>query len=139
MTVNLEQASPTSSVVPVSERLAFLPMLFGKHYMRGESLVYRWMDTLCEAYNGGYWDYLKLSNGSGYLAPKRDDKMNIWVASNHFDGEMSADAAGVVASMFALGELANTTQEDEIIERYYALRAYALSHTEARLIMSAID
>jgi hypothetical protein len=139
MTVNLEQELPTSSVVPESGRLAFLPMLFGRHFMRGEALVYRWMDSLCEAYSGGYWEYLKLSNGSGYMAPKRDDKMKICVDSNYFEAEMSADAAGVVASMFALCQLANLTQDDGIIERYHALRAYAVQHAEAHLIMRAID
>jgi hypothetical protein len=137
--IDLEQESPKSSIVPDAERLAFTPMLFGRHYLRGESLVYRWMETLCNSYNGGYWDYLTLSNGGGYMAPKFDGNVKICVAGNYFDAEMSADAAGVVASMFALNQLANSTRDEEIIERYYALRAYALSHPDSYLIMQAID
>jgi hypothetical protein len=139
MSVNLQQEAVTANIVPEAKRLSFLPELFGAHLMRGEHLVYMWMDRLCEAYNGGYWEYVKLSNGGGYMSPRREGRMHIFVDGNQFDREMSTDAAGIVATMFALCQLANERQDEAIINRYYALRMFALDHPEAHLIFRAID
>jgi hypothetical protein len=126
-------------IVPEAQRLDFLATLFGRHFMRGEQLVYRWMDELCEAYSGGYWEYVKLSNGGGYMAPRREGTMRLFVDGNHFEGDMSPDAAGIVASMFALCQMANEKQDETITDHYYALRAFASGHSEASLIFQALD
>lgn len=45
-----------ASLVPEHARLGTLPRIFGvRQTMRAEALVYRWMDVLCAAYDGGYW------------------------------------------------------------------------------------
>ncbi|EAA9319053.1 antirestriction protein [Salmonella enterica subsp. enterica] len=49
------------------------------------------------------------------------------------------DEFGITLSLFALGQIANTTEEDSDILLYHALRDYALEHSESVEIMAAID
>ena len=133
-----------ANLVADGDRLSFLPTVFGPRLMiRGEALVFGWLDRLSEDYNGGYWHFYTLTNGGFYLAPSSDTSMRISVEGNGFDGEMSADAAGIVATFFALsqltGEVQGTEAGDTLIDRYFFLRDFAAEHVEARLIFRAID
>ncbi|AIY44228.1 Antirestriction protein klcA (plasmid) [Collimonas arenae] len=133
----------TASLVEEDRRLNFLPTYFGQHFVHAEFLVYRWLDKLCDAYNGGYWHYYELSNGGFYMAPKLSDSLLIEVSGNGYSGLMSADAAGIVATLFALGQLANknhgTVAADALIDRYHLLREFLDGHIEAGKIFAAID
>jgi hypothetical protein len=73
------------------------------------------------------------------MAPDYDKRMLVSVDGNGFDGNMSADAAGIVANLFALSYLATKTENDRIIELYYLLREFACDHPEGRMILRAID
>ena len=144
MTQSQEFTPAVANLVAEGDRLSFLPTYFGRHLMiRGEALVFGWLNRLSENYNGGYWHFYSLTNGGFYLALASDKPMRISVEGNGFDGEMSADAAGIVATLFALGQLAGEVQStdsgDVLIDRYYLLRDFALDHAEARLIFKAID
>jgi hypothetical protein len=70
-----------------------------------------------------------------YMAPDLADRLEIEVDGNGFRGELSADAAGIVATLFALGQLAaeaaDTDAGDALIDRYHFLRGFAASHAEA--------
>lgn len=140
-----ELAPLAANLVAESDRLSFLPAFFGPRLMlRGEALVYGWLDTLSEDYNGGFWNYYTLTNGGFYMAPATDKRLRLEVDGNGFDGEMSADAAGIVATLFALGQLAAELQGsdvgDTLIDRYHFLRDFAANaHAEAGLILAAID
>lgn len=139
-----ELAPVVANLVAEGDRLSFLPTFFGQHLMmRGEALVFGWLDRLSEDYNGGYWHFYTLTNGGFYLALASDKPMRISVEGNGFDGEMSADAAGIVATFFALsqltGEVQGTKAGDTLIDRYFFLRDFAAEHVEARLIFRAID
>ena len=139
-----ELAPVVANLVAEGDRLSFLPTFFGQHLMmRGEALVFGWLDRLSEDYNGGYWHFYTLTNGGFYLALASDKPMRISVEGNGFDGEMSADAAGIVATFFALsqrtGEVQGTEAGDTLIDRYFFLRDFAAEHVEARLIFRAID
>lgn len=139
-----EPTAVVANLVAEGDRLSFLPTFFGQHLMmRGETLVFNWLDRLSEDYNGGYWHFYRLSNGGFYLAPDSDKSMRISVEGNGFDGEMSADAAGIVATFFALSQLTGAVQGteagDTLIDRYFFLRDFAAEHVEAGLIFRAID
>lgn len=135
-----ELAPVAASLVAEGDRLSFLPAFFGERMMmRGESLVYGWMDRLSEDYNGGFWHYYTLSNGGFYMAPATEKRMRMAVEGNGYEGEMSADAAGIVATMFALCQLAAETEDDHIIDLYHLLRAFLDDHPEGGLIFRAID
>lgn len=128
----------TCSVVPGDERLKFLPRVFGRRYIQGETAVFTWMRRLCRNYNGGFWDFVDLSNGGFYLRLVRDEPLAISVSTNDYAGAMSADAASIVVSLFAINELLFDGAH-ELDDAYYALRDYAMQHAECREIMKAID
>ena len=128
-----------STVVPDAQRLGFLPQMFGRRAVIGEALVYAWMRRLSEDYQGGLWNFYTTTNGAMYLAPCYVRGLRISVDGNGFDGKLSADAAGIVATLFALNQLAHQTDEDQFIDLYYRLRDFAATHAEAGLIYQAID
>jgi Antirestriction protein len=137
-------ASPISAtLVAEGQRLNFLPKHFGPHYLVGETAVYNAMKQLCASYNGGFWDFIELSNGGFYmrLSPpgEASKPMSISVeVGNGYSGEMSADAASIVATLFALNGLAFQGYED-LSDKYYLLLDFAAFHAERREIFQAID
>jgi hypothetical protein len=146
------QENPPIAALLVAEanRLRFLPTYFGPRWMmRGDRLVYAWMRQLCEQYGGAYWHYYELPDGGFYMAPDLAHGLCIEVPGNGFSGNLSADAAGVVATLFALGQLANeiavidedadTNEADALIDRFHLLRDFAVSHPEASMIFQALD
>ena len=137
-------APVAATLVAEGDRLSFLPAFFGPRLtMRGESLVFGWLDALSENYNSGFWRFYTLTNGGFYMAPATDKRMRLSVDGNGFNGEMSADAAGIVATLFAVGQLAaevhGTDAGDTLADHYHALRDFAKTHPEAGLIFRAID
>ncbi len=130
----------SASVVPDHARMAFLPRVFGaRHHAIGESAVFNWMKSLCPAYSGGFWDFVDLSNGGFYLRLRTDKpQLDLRVEGNGYEGELSPDAASIVATMFAVNELV-WGGADHLDEAFYKLREYAIQHPEASRILGAID
>lgn len=129
-----------ASLVPDAERMTFLPRFFGLHHLlKGEFLVYGWMGNLCQDYSGGFWNFYTLKNGGFYMAPAGAKRLRVMCCGNGFDGEMSAEAAGIVATLFTLSQLSFETELDRFSDLFHALRAFAASHLEASAILSAID
>jgi hypothetical protein len=125
--------------VPQELRPQFLPKRFGPAFLpRGEMLVYDWMRRLCDGYRGGFWRFVELSNGGFYMAPTLPGPLHIRVDGNGFSGELGADAAGVVASLFALCQLAHEGH-GQFDDAYYLLLDFACQHEERTSILSAID
>jgi hypothetical protein len=65
--------------------------------------------------------------------------MRLQCAGNGFDGEMSADAAGIVACLFAFNALVWKTRDERFEHLFYCLREFASDHAEAHAICAAID
>jgi hypothetical protein len=124
--------------VPHDERIDTLPRHFGRHMMRVEDAVYAIMRKLVQHYRGGYWHFYELSNGGFYMAPQTDP-VSLEVAGNGYSGEMSADAAGITACLFAFSHLSFQIRDDVIARHYYQLLDFALEHAEAAGILAAID
>ncbi|MDN7880083.1 antirestriction protein [Burkholderia aenigmatica] len=132
------QSPITASIVPDDDRLDILLRTFGvQHVQRAEGLVFSWMRRLCQDYNGGYWDYWKTTNGGFFMAPSAAGAVTL--SSNMEDVELSSQAGGIVASLFAWGQLCNTTELDEHIELYHAVREFAREHAEGQRILALID
>jgi Antirestriction protein len=125
--------------IPNDERLQILPRHFGRHMLTVEYAVYSFMRKLANQYTGGYWRYIELSNQGFYMAPEHDTTFNICVDSNGFEGQMSADAAGITACLFALSHLSFQIQHESIATHFHQLRDFALEHAEASVILAAID
>ncbi len=131
------------NLVADADRLQFLPVAFGKRaMMRGEGLVYDWMGRLCPEYSGDFWAFYWLTNGGFYMATTATHPYLV-VSQNGFEGELSAGAAGIVATLYALCQLAaegeDTEGGDLMTRRYHQLREYVGQHPEASLIYQAID
>ncbi len=122
------------------QRLNFLPRHFGRQMMAVEQNLYTRLSELSSDYTGGYWNFYDLSNGGCYLAPTAPERMRIVVQGNDFEGTMSADAAGITATLFTLSELSFRFQRAEVLgTRFHQLRDFAADHAEAGLIFRAID
>jgi len=127
-----------ATVVSEQDRLEFLPKLFGRYFLHTESAIYQWMRQLCADYDGGYWEFMTLSNGGGYLRPG----VGPWVLKvdgNGFSGQFSHDAAGIVVTLFALSHLAFRYPESDLGGCYLRLLDHARQHPEAARMLAAID
>ncbi|PTB17774.1 antirestriction protein [Trinickia symbiotica] len=128
-----------ATLVPMLRRMQILPRYFGRYMLVAEAIVYRSLESLCQDYSGGYWDFYELSNGGFYMAPSTTHRLRLQCDGNGFDGEMSADAAGIVACLFAFNALVWKTRDERFERLYYCLREFASDHSEACAISAAID
>lgn len=125
--------------VPERSRLDFLPWHFGKRFIQGEALLFDWAQRLCSQYSGGSWAFFNLSNGGFYAAPEMKSPVEVSWALNAYRGTMSADALGVVVTLFTLCHLAEMSGDTALTDKYYAVHAFALQHPECKEIFEAID
>jgi hypothetical protein len=125
--------------VSTNERIDVLPRHFGAAMLTVENAIFAFMRSLCPQYSGGHWAFYELSNGGFYMAPQGPNHWAIHVDGNAYDGEMTADAAGITACLFALSHLSFQVQSDRIGEHYHLLRDFAVDHPEAGAIFAAID
>lgn len=139
MTTQLAPGASTAHLVADHQRLAFLPRYLGQFAVVGEGMVFDALRNLSDDYRGGSWAFYDLSNGGFYMAPHADSSLNLFCAGNGYDGEMSADAAGIVATLFALNKLACQSRSERICDLYERLLQHARWHPEARAISAAID
>jgi len=140
MKIRRIEASPVEE-----ERTAFLLRHIGSRWVSSfEQLLNQWMKRLSCDYSGDHWDYFELSNGGFYLTPLATNKTLLMASPNFAEENVSADAAGIIVTMFALTELMGIMDckgdggLDNIIERYYALRDFAIEHNEREKIFSII-
>jgi hypothetical protein len=120
-------------------RLNILPKYFGARLMLPvERAVYDALSELASGYRGGYWHFYELSNGGFYMAPDLQP-LRICVAGNACNEILSADAAGVVACLFAYSRLSSAYDSEVLAEHYYYLRDFAMEHNEASKILRTID
>jgi len=116
-----------------------LPRHFGPHMMTVEGRVFDLMRECCADYSGGCWQFYELSNGGFYMVP-HPGRVRLSVPSNGYQGEMTADAAGITVCLFAMSHLSFDYPQTEVFTRHFHwLRDFALGHAEARQIFAAID
>lgn len=132
--------TPIAELVPEAERGTFIPKLLpGIKLLIAEATVFDFMGKLCPAYGGGFWNYYRLSNGGYYMAPDKYGRMTLEWWGNGFSGEMSEDAAGIVATLFALSHLSFMVPNDGLVDNFEKLREFSYTHPESALISQAID
>lgn len=128
-----------ATLVPDDKRLSVLPDFFEfRQMLHAESMTFDFMTRLSIDYAGGYWHYYRLSNGGFYMAPAIETPMRVTWNGNGYEGTMSADAAGIVATLFMLNVMAEDGTE-RMADLYYQLRDFAHEHADSRAIFSAID
>jgi hypothetical protein len=143
----------TATLVSESDRTAFLPRLAGKHAMPFEARAFDFAEHFLPGYLGGMWDFYEVGeDGLGFMVPPLTDAPGlpaglheIGVPSNGYTGRVSAEAAGIIITLFALNHTYHSIrgrsddEEDFLADRYQALLDYACEHPEAAAIGGAID
>jgi len=116
--------------------------IFGIHFpMRIEPFVFAMAEEMGHEYRGGLWQFYSLSNGGFYMSPDFDTKFTV-SCENGFEGNLSADALGITACLYAYSHLSfsdNQKFSEICAQQYHWLREYMLEHPEARGILGAID
>jgi hypothetical protein len=127
--------------VPEERRPEFLPALFGRSLLIiGEIAVYNLMKRLSPLdYVGGFWDFYEFGERPLFLAPRSKSKFRITGEITGFQGEVTAQAAGIIATLFAFSHLSFQHQSKYLSEGYGRLHSYAADHSEASEIFQAID
>lgn len=129
----------TKTIVPGHKRSSALPDRFPGLFLVYEMLVYRYKETFCQDYSGGYWDFVELSNGGFFMSLRSSQPCKLIIPANGFEGVMTAEAASIVINIFALSRLAKEHKMGFLIDMYYALRDFACDHQESYQILSAIE
>jgi len=157
------QKYPRIAINDSDERLYFIVGLFG--FRQGQAMADDWMRTYVTNYDGGLWDFWEIKSGysaktgphitlttstTGYISPPGDRTYNVCIPGHHFEAEMSADAVGIIATLYVLNQLSWRTFD--MGERYIELCRYLVEkqdslmdyidivqHAERELIYSAID
>lgn len=97
----MQHAHSVALQVCESDRLSFLPYVFGDDFLPAEMQVYALADRHLPQYTGGFWHFIRLPEGGGYMAPDCD-RVHLINADNWFDKTVSGDAAGIVLTALAI-------------------------------------
>ena len=135
----------TAKVVPDDQRLDILPSLFGDYFIQVERSVYVWMERLFPEYQGGFWEFVTLSNGGFYMYPRGEDSATFEFAGEYTTahGSISLEGAGIVACIFAFGNMCSHAQTEKTQalfgNHFHLLRDYTEGHACEPQILRAID
>jgi hypothetical protein len=131
----------TRELVPEDQRMAVTENMFSIHFpLRLEPVIYGITERMAEDYSGGYWDMYTLSNDGFYMAPS-DERIFHVACDNMFVDDLSADALGITACLYAYSHLSFTDGRFGRVcaAHYYHLRGYMMEHPEVRAILGATD
>lgn len=131
----------TRQRIATNQRISHTARLFGHQFpMRLEPTIFNIAGNLASEYDGGFWEFYKLSNGGFYMAPASEEQFSV-SADNGYEGSMSGDALGIVACLYTYSHLSfgDGALAEICGAKYHLLREFALDHAEAGSIMQAID
>jgi hypothetical protein len=134
-------AASLTTLVSEARRMAFLPALFSPPLMLiGERAVYQFMFWLApDDYTGGLWQFHEQNGQPLFLSPATNKRFRVFCETNGYVGDVSAEAAGIIATLFALSHLSFQQEADQLSEAYLRLYAFVGDHPEASEIFKAID
>ena len=90
-------------------------------------------------YDGGFWEYYRLSNGGFYMAPEQQGLYRILCEGNGFSAAVSAECAGIIACAMAYSHLSFRAYGEHFARQFQKLSDFISQHHEARLIRKALD
>ncbi len=97
----MQYAKPVTLNVEECDRLSFLPYLFGLDFLYAEASVYALAKKMMPEYEGGFWHFIRLPDGGGYMMPD-GDRFHMVNGANWFDRTVSADAAGIILTSLVI-------------------------------------
>ena len=125
--------------VPELDRQGFLASAVGaSHVVRARSLLSEWMTQLSEQEERPPWRFYVLSNGSFYVAPISMTPLRSLYRGRDFDGRLSNDAAGIIATLLALAQLVRESRSHELAVARDRLLDFARGHAEWISIQHAL-
>jgi hypothetical protein len=131
----------TRELVPEDHRMSITGKYFGLHFpLQIEPMVFGITERMAREYKGGYWDFYTLSNGGFYMAPSGDDVYHV-TCDNQYEGDLSADALGITACLYAYSHLSFSDGRFARVCacHYHRLREYMMEHPDVRKILGATD
>ena len=141
-TIRSETNNITRTPIADQDRLAYVEELFGIHFpLQLEPVIYGITERMAPAYRGGYWQFYSLDNGGFYMAPEGNQIYQV-SCDNYWSGELSADALGITACLYAYSHLSfggPDTFARECARQYHLLRAFMCEHAEVGGILGAVD
>lgn len=126
-------------VTNASERLQCLPEIAGRDCVVLEHTVYDMLTMLSDDYDGGFWNYYRLSNGGFYMAPKESKSFHMRCAANGFEDDVSANTAGIIATAMAYSHLSFRPRGDCFASAYERLSEFIFQQPDAGIIRAALD
>ncbi|HFN5743502.1 TPA: antirestriction protein, partial [Escherichia coli] len=97
----MQYAKPVTLNVEECDRLSFLPYLFGNDFLYAEAYVYALAQKMMPEYQGGFWHFIRLPDGGGYIMPD-GDRFHMVNGANWFDRTVSADACGIILTSLVI-------------------------------------
>lgn len=138
-----QEAVIKATLVPHDKRSGFLSRYLGNAAFIGEMRLFQFMDRLCPAYKGAFWEFVELSNGSMFLYPKMSqEKVDCNWPENFSSETVTPEAAGITACLFLFSHLSFELKGDaleKVCMLYENLREYMYGHPEARQIIALTD
>ena len=133
-----ERAITSYSISP-ADVATYFAVHFGGLANKAQFLLQGWMQRLCADYDPkGSWSAFELSNGGFFVVPMSQTQY-VMESPNGYSATVSAEAAGIVVSMFAINYVANETEGDYLSAAYHALRHFGAEHKEAQDILALTD
>lgn len=130
--------------VHVTQRALFFPTYFYEQATDAKDFLACWFRHHCKGWQGGYLEYYVTSNNGFFVEPDFEQKMHIQLATSRYNGMMSAEAAGITATIYLLEHHLMMTWPDGItassLLRYSLeqLKVYAKTREESAEIFRAI-
>ena len=131
----------TRDIVPDNQRMAVVDKLFGMRYaLEFEPAVFSITERMAESYSGGFWNFFLLSNGGFYMAPAGEGTYHV-SCDNYFEGDLSADALGITATLWSYSHLSFTAGSFAhcYADHYHRLREFMFEHQDVKKILQATD
>jgi hypothetical protein len=123
-------------------RADYTHSLFGLAFpIRLEPTVFAIADRMAPAYRGGFWRFWRLANGGFFMAPDAEDAFEVR-SMNGWQGDLSADALGIVCCLTAYSHLSFGGPETFVrscAQHYHLLRHWMMGHPELEGILWATD
>lgn len=141
----MQYAKPVTLNVEECDRLSFLPYLFGNDFLYAEAYVYALAQKMMPEYQGGFWHFIRLPDGGGYMMPD-GDRFHLVNGENWFDRTVSADAAGIILTSLVINRQLWLYHDsgDAGLTQLYRMRDAQLwrhieFHPECNAIYAALD
>jgi len=142
--MNTEVSAPiyaitAERIVDDEQRSEALSRHFAHHMLKVEDSIFMVMQRLVPDHHAVLWHFYELSNGGFYMAPALQvvQRVRNLVAGEY--REMSADAAGLAASLLAFRHLSTQMRSDVMVRHYFQLRQFVTEHSEGKAILAAVD